>query len=367
MHRQSNAMHFTAYQIVSSVSAVMILVMGVSLWGYSVPADPELRNYRISRRFLAVAYTVLALVGLWDTFTEHPRGDQLHVMFVTLSAASYQAFLFTYAMITLLDARFMTRRRVVTQVTLITGISSTLALCLFFVTGGMFMWLFYAALVLYALQLVYYVWLFLREFRAYRGAMDAHFPEDEQRLSWVRNSFFMATGVGVAAIVSLFVGNLEYMVFEIAYTLFYIYFAVKYINYVPAFHRIAPVIINSMGNSRQYGEGNAILAVNLEKWIGEKGYSQENISLESLARALKSNQTYLSNYINSTYGVGFRQWISTLRIEEAKNLISANADMPFAEIAEMVGISNQSSFSRQFLNVIGISPGEYRKRESGGA
>ena len=93
----------TPYILTTLLSAVIILVMGFCLLVVSVPQDAELRNYRISRRFLAVAYIVLSSVGFWETFGESGAGeDRSVVMACTLIAASFQALLFTFSITTLM-------------------------------------------------------------------------------------------------------------------------------------------------------------------------------------------------------------------------------------------------------------------------
>jgi AraC-like DNA-binding protein len=57
-------------------------------------------------------------------------------------------------------------------------------------------------------------------------------------------------------------------------------------------------------------------------------------------------------------------YLNDLRVGEAKNLLR-ETDLPLIEIASRVGFEDQSYFSRVFRNVVGISPGRYRRTSDG--
>ena len=65
----------------------------------------------------------------------------------------------------------------------------------------------------------------------------------------------------------------------------------------------------------------AYLIESLSRWIENKGFLQAELTIEDLARQLGTNRTYLSTFINSHYGVPFRQWIASLRIAESKKML----------------------------------------------
>lgn len=354
---------FDTYHLTTLLSSVVILVMGICLLVVSVPKEPELRNYRISRRFLAAAYVFLSAVGLSEVFGDNGAEGQSLVMAFTVIAASYQALLFTFSLITLINFGYLTSRRVWTNVIPISLLSAILLIFLFGASEKAFDISFYIALSAYCGQLVFYVTRFSREYERYRRKLDNFFSENEERrMAWIKRSFYMATGVGALAVAALFVNTLTYTIFTAAYTVFYIYFAVKYINYVNQFHRIAPVMVvqqvEEVGNNAAMPED---LPRMITKWIATKGFLSPGITLESLARDVNTNQSYLSRFINFEYGQNFRSWINSLRVGESMRLIEERQDLTLDEIAEKIGIPSRSTFYRQFTNVAGMSPAEYRK------
>lgn len=357
--------HFTPYVLTTLLSAIVILVMGICLLALFVPRDTELKNYRISRRFLTVAYVVLSFVGLWEVFGETDAGHRPILMAFTLLAASYQALLFTLSIITLINMQYMTPRKVwlgnILPITLLGGVLFT---ALILLPEHLFYTLFYVMLGLYCLQLIYYVTVFIREYGRYLHRFDNFFSSDEhRRLIWIRDAFFMALCVGVAAVSSLFASTPLYIIFTAAYTIFYLYFAIKYINYLTIFHRIAPVIVEpapTISGGKKTTEEFVSTALN--GWVERKEFLRQDITLETLANELATNQTYLSRYINSHYGQNFRSWINSLRIGESMQLIESDTELSLDEIAEQIGIPSRSTFFRQFAAVAGVTPAEYRRK-----
>lgn len=100
----------------------------------------------------------------------------------------------------------------------------------------------------------------------------------------------------------------------------------------------------------------------LSNWIEQKGYLQAELTIEDLARQLGSNRTYLSTFINSHYGVPFRQWIASLRIAEAKKMLR-DTNLREQDIAEAIGFATVQSFIRNFTQTEHISPSAYRKMQ----
>lgn len=346
------------------IAAVVVLIMGICLLAVYVPKEAALKSYRISRVLLAIAYIVLSTVGLSQAFhLLKPEGGSL-LLAITLTIAPLQALLFTSALITLINSRFVTARKIWAQVIPILICGTTLVVIYFKLPPTIFLWACYVVLELYCLQLILLVTVFLREYKRYRQKLDNFFSGDEERRTvWVRNIFFMATGVGLmAATIPLFASQTAYLIFIFSYLLLYPFFAIKYINYVNLFRRIAPIVDASEGRtSRNYSDNQDISAA-IESWIHRKGFIQQDITMESLASELCTNQSYLSRHINARFGQNFKAWINSLRIAEAQKLLDNHYNLSLIEVAEQSGIPSNSTFYRNFVVVTGMTPAEYRRR-----
>lgn len=110
---------------------------------------------------------------------------------------------------------------------------------------------------------------------------------------------------------------------------------------------------------------NAEYRAMLEAWIHtEKPYLNADFRLLDLRQVLPLNRTYLSQLINSEYGCSFYQWVSRLRIEEAKRLMTEHPGMTMEEVAEQCGFSSARSFYRTFSREMDMTPTEWLTAQS---
>lgn len=111
---------------------------------------------------------------------------------------------------------------------------------------------------------------------------------------------------------------------------------------------------------------NATYRATLEEWIAkEKPYLDPDFQLMDLRQVLPLNRTYLSQLINSEYGCSFFHWVSRLRIEEAKRLMTEHPELKMQDIAERCGFSSRSVFSKVFIRETGVTPSVWmEKRDS---
>ena len=96
---------------------------------------------------------------------------------------------------------------------------------------------------------------------------------------------------------------------------------------------------------------NEIIKDRLEEWVENKGFLNSRLTIIELCKIIGINRTYLSNYINNTYGLNFNLWINHLRIPKRS----------LSEIAERIGFTDLAHFSKQFKLQEGVSPSEWRK------
>lgn len=99
----------------------------------------------------------------------------------------------------------------------------------------------------------------------------------------------------------------------------------------------------------------------LTEWKRQKHYLRPRLTIRELSKTIGINRTYVSNFINGSYGNNFNTWINHLRIEEAKTKMKMSRQRNLAEIAEQVGFTDLAHFSKQFKQKEGISPSEWKK------
>lgn len=90
----------------------------------------------------------------------------------------------------------------------------------------------------------------------------------------------------------------------------------------------------------------------------------EPLTLDSLAARFGISKYYISHLFSEKVGMGFSQYINRLRIGVAKRYL-ATSDKSITDISDLSGYSSIRSFNRQFIQLAGCSPTEYRRKKQG--
>ncbi len=94
-----------------------------------------------------------------------------------------------------------------------------------------------------------------------------------------------------------------------------------------------------------------------------KSYLNPNLSLETLSKELNLSEGYISQLVNKNSNVNFNDYINTLRINEAKNMLT-NEDYnnyTIVAIGLEAGFNSKSSFYTAFKKFTGKTPVEFKK------
>ncbi|MCZ2258669.1 helix-turn-helix domain-containing protein [Sporosarcina sp. G11-34] len=89
-------------------------------------------------------------------------------------------------------------------------------------------------------------------------------------------------------------------------------------------------------------------------------YDDEDLSLERLANKVQLDSTYVSRTFSDIVGMPFTQYVMHYRIEQAKKKLQLT-DLKVSDIAEQVGYSNITYFSRVFKKATQYTPTQFRK------
>ncbi|XOK62319.1 helix-turn-helix domain-containing protein [Paenibacillus elgii] len=105
---------------------------------------------------------------------------------------------------------------------------------------------------------------------------------------------------------------------------------------------------------------NHTVMVQMKERIHEQ-YANPNLSLTFLGSELNVNPKYLSQMFKEEFGVNFLDYVSELRIGEAKRLLTETEET-VQDIGARVGYPSVRSFLRVFKKATGVTPGEFRKK-----
>ncbi len=344
-----------------------------------IPQKKGLKNYRISLRFLSLAYFALSVLIFLTVLYGNNEIDYV----MNFTAISLQTILFAFSLIVLLNPNFSNTHLVLkhlapTFIFVILSVffkiiweyqplhtiekfihhsiePSTVVVMLFF--------------IFCIVQLVYFFRLFHLQLKKYEAKIDDYYADTYPlKLHWVSYCFYAATVFCVLVIISILIPNPLFGIIVTAInSIFYVVFGICYIQYPSIYHIIEPALNISI-LSPNVEQPTIVKVLSWEKLkskiISEKFYLRSEINIEEMALYLKIGRTTLSNFINKEENVNFHTWINQLRINEAQQLFLQDTDFSIKQIAESVGYSELSHFSRQFKQITGYSPSVWRDKQT---
>ena len=125
--------------------------------------------------------------------------------------------------------------------------------------------------------------------------------------------------------------------------------------------RVMMSIINERGEEKTEKSDEPSFDRVIDNVISEiREHYTEDISLTSLATKYNLSMARLSEMIKENLKVNFSDYIASLRIQRAKELLR-DESISIQEIAEIVGYNDYFYFTKVFKKVEGISPSKYRK------
>lgn len=336
------------------------------------PEKPIFRNYVRSRRIvggallvLSANYSVHLLCGL--RFTNINAA-----ILMNLSTYYISVWLFSSALTSLLNRYYLSTRLFVMHIISWLVFTGACGIVLFVFPAGNFQ---------KAGLLVMTVWFFIYAFfmarrlvRTYRKAVRL-FDETQSDhigayISWFSVFTWWAIFYGIGCGLLTFLPDKFVPLWIISSIPFYAYLYWSYMNYVLFYERVEKALETDLddlpsGESVSPDQSRpayySVIASRLETWIGENGFTKPGLTLEDLSNVLETNRTYLADYIKTSYGLSFREWITGLRLEYAKKGLMQHPEMTVSAISEDAGFMSLSYFTKIFTEKTGFSPAKWRR------
>jgi YesN/AraC family two-component response regulator len=109
-------------------------------------------------------------------------------------------------------------------------------------------------------------------------------------------------------------------------------------------------------NQRAAAKGKAAIIRDIARSIDE--HFNEYLTLDYFAAAYDINASYLSLLFKEVMGVHFQEYLSSVRIRNAKDYLTSGR-YSIAKVAEKTGYTNRFYFSRAFKKIEGLTPTEF--------
>jgi len=125
--------------------------------------------------------------------------------------------------------------------------------------------------------------------------------------------------------------------------------------------RVLTAILKERGETEEEVKQSPMYDKTIDNVVSDiREHYMEDISLTSLAAKYNISMARLSEMIKENLKVNFSDYIASLRIQRAKELLR-DESLSIQEIAEIVGYNDYFYFTKVFKKVEGISPSKYRK------
>lgn len=358
----------------------LMLFFGLHMLFARTPEKKIFANFLLSRRLMGTALLMLAANYAVHLFFAIRLKDLSATILMNLVTYFACYWLFSSAMMTLLDNRYITRRRQLTHLAMwVIYLASAGVVLLCFHDTQLQTW---GTIALATWLIGYGLFLSIRLFRTYyrsiRMVTNTHSDDIEAYIRWLSIFTYWAIGFGVGCSVLTFLPDAYVFIWILSSIPFYIYLYCCYQNYMLFYEQVESAFqedieLGEMDNSLPMDEASMNEVVpayhqeierRIMEWIDAEGFRKQGITLNELALLLCTNRTYLSAYIHSVYQVSFRDWITDLRIEYAKRTMRQQPQLKIQEISEQSGFLSLSHFIRTFNDKEGCSPARWRKSQT---
>ena len=331
-------------------------------------------NYVRSRHWMATAMGLL-LVCVFIHYHYHLR-DFDNTVGTAVTLAFYYAIsrFFGLALITICNPTYATNARIYTDVLKSMVFAGVLGISYHYGSVMLFHVLVVVAALVFFADTMVMALHFLRYYRNLRSNLSNYYADSyEAYINWMPLATLFSALVGFSAPLFPFMSRLLIAGFNVVAALVFLYVFMCYERFIvfAGFRGRSSKqesVISDVSDVNESPKPNvctllpAAVVKNLERWIADKGYCKQDINIQDLARMISTNRTYLSGYINSYYHQSFRTWISSLRIEEAKQQLR-DSDISVEALSSHLGFCSLSAFSRAFFGATNQTPDDFRKRD----
>lgn len=356
----------------------LMLFFGFYFLFAKTPEKKIFTNYLRSRQMMGIAMLLLSANYSVHFFfgIRFKNADSAILMNMSTYFLCYS--LFSSALIMLLDRFYITKRRVWTHIILWIVFSTLSGVVLFLLPSGIMQKISLFALA--AWLVVFGVVLARRVIIAYRRAIrifnETQADDIGAYIEWLSIFTYWAVIFGVGCGLLTFLPDKYVFIWILSSIPFYSYLFYSYQNYLLFYEQVENAFEQDMQSEEELLTNSGIepemvseevpgsyteFIEKVGNWIKTDGYVQQGLTIKELSKILYTNRTYLSAYIKTTYKMTFREWITSLRLEYAKNILKKHPEINIQKLAESSGFLSRSNFIKLFSEKEGCTPAKWKK------
>ena len=356
----------------------LMLFFGFYFLFAKTPEKKIFTNYLRSRQMMGIAMLLLSANYSVHFFFGIRFKNVNSSILMNMSTYFLCYSLFSSALIMLLDRFYITKRRVWTHIILWIIFSTFSGVVLFLLPSGIMQKISLFALAVWLIA--FGVVLARRVIVAYRRAIrifnETQADDIGAYIEWLSIFTYWAVIFGVGCGLLTFLPDRYVYIWVLSSIPFYCYLFHCYQNYLLFYEQVENAFEQDIQSeeelltnsgiepemvSEEVPESYTEFIEKVDNWIKTDGYVQQGLTIKELSKILYTNRTYLSAYIKTTYKMTFREWITSLRLEYAKNILKEHPEINIQKLAESSGFLSQSNFIKLFSEREGCTPAKWKK------
>ena len=356
----------------------LMLFFGFYFLFAKTPEKKIFTNYLRSRQMMGIAMLLLSANYSVHFFFGIRFKNVNSSILMNMSTYFLCYSLFSSALIMLLDRFYITKRRVWTHIILWIIFSTLSGVVLFLLPSGIMQK--FSLFALAAWLVVFGVVLARRVIIAYRRAIrifnETQADDIGAYIKWLSIFTYWAVIFGVGCGLLTFLPDEYVFIWILSSIPFYSYLFYSYQNYLLFYEQVENAFEQDIQSEEELLTNSGIepemvseevlgsyteFIEKVDNWIKTDGYVQQGLTIKELSKILYTNRTYLSAYIKTTYKMTFREWITSLRLEYAKNILKEHPEINIQKLAESSGFLSQSNFIKLFSEKEGCTPAKWKK------
>ena len=368
----------TIYNFSLCTALPLMLFFGFYFLFAKTPEKKIFKNYLRSRQMMGIAMLLLSANYSVHFFFGIRFKNVNSSILMNMSTYFLCYSLFSSALIMLLDRFYITKRRVWTHIILWIIFSTLSGVVLFLLPSGIMQKISLFALA--AWLVVFGVVLARRVIIAYRRAIrifnETQADDIGAYIEWLSIFTYWAVIFGVGCGLLTFLPDKYVFIWILSSIPFYSYLFYSYQNYLLFYEQVENAFEQDIQSeeelltisgiepemvSEEVPESYTEFIEKVDNWIKTDGYVQQGLTIKELSKILYTNRTYLSAYIKTTYKMTFREWITSLRLEYAKNILKEHPEINIQKLAESSGFLSRSNFIKLFSEKEGCTPAKWKK------
>ena len=231
------------------------------------------------------------------------------------------------------------------------------------------------AAVVYCAGLMVYFTYVDRELRRVKKTLISYYDTTKaELLKWIKKSCYV---VGISILLSpvaMFLDNELLFIYGIIMILAIPYYITNYTMFWASngAEKIEEAENNVVESQILLDESESIGTMKQEdyqrveklvnQWVGELSFKQEGLTMPEVCKMMNLSRRLFAAYLRTTEYFYFQPWLTAVRLNHAKELISQGKDYSNEAIAKECGFKSRTHFQKVFRESTGMTPLQWAQR-----